>query len=93
MCPLPSDCLVGFRTIVVEPTLTVALVEAELRPWRELRVVELSELQSFGWDGDAVSPLPSDCDIGVAIVAPSSSLISFHSVFVGVKMAGSLVNP
>ena len=61
----------------------MAPLEAKRLPRRELTPAELVGLfQSYGCDGDIVSPLLSDCEVGVAIFAPSLCLITSHGVFV-----------
>ena len=64
-------------------------LEAERLPRRELTPAELVGLfQSYGCDGDIVSPLLSDGEVGVAILAPCVCLFTSHGVFVTEQAAG-----
>ena len=70
----------------------MAPLEAKRLPRRELTPAELVGLfQSYGCDGDIVSPLLSDGEVGVAILAPCMCLFTSLSVFVTEQAASGEV--
>ena len=77
----------------------MAPLEAKRLPRRELTPAELVGLfQSYGYDGNIVSLLLSDCEEGLAILALSVCLFTSHGIFVteqaaGVKVTQSSGNP